>query len=93
MSLDEKPTNPMPWWLKALIVLLTMPVLGLPWLWAGNIETDTGKTLLFFYPVFAVLAAWCAWKAWARNETLTWILLALMLLTDGAMYLLCYPPL
>ena len=93
MSLDEIPTNPMPWWLKALIVLLTLPVLGLPWLWAGNIETDTGKTLLFFYPVFAVLAAWCAWKAWARNETLTWILLALMLLTDGAMYLLCYPPL
>lgn len=86
------PGKPMPWWVKVLIVAVCLPLASLPWLMAGNVETDTGKILLRFYPLFVPLNAVCAWRAWRRTPEITWILILLMLLTHAAMWLLCYPP-
>lgn len=92
MSSDPNtPSNPMPWWAKALIIVCMLPGLDLPWLLAGNPETDTARTLLWLYPAFVLLAGVCAWLAWGRSRQLAFILLGLLLLSHAAMWLLCYP--
>lgn len=93
MSPDpDIPSNLMPWWAKVLVVVCMLPALDMPWLLAGNPATDTARTLLWLYPAFALLCGICAWLAWARSRQLSFILLALLLLSHGAMWLLCYPP-
>lgn len=91
MSLEELPQDPMPLWVKIAVVVCTLPVLALPWLWAGNPGTEEGRVLLWLYPAVVLIFAVCAWKAWRSGPTLTYILLAMMLLTHAAMWLLCYP--
>lgn len=92
MSDYGAPEQPMPLWAKILVVVCALPVADLPWLWAGNPETDTARLLLRLYPVFVPLAAVCAWLAWRRSRELTFILLAVLVLSHVAMWLLCYPP-
>ncbi len=88
----ESGGNGMPMWIRCLIIVSALPVLALPWLWAGNPDSDTGKVLLWLYPAYVVLSTVCAYKAWRNTPELTWILIVLLLLTHGAMYILCYPP-
>lgn len=83
-------TPPIPIRIKALIVLCALPLLGLPWLISSPGSAEAG-TFLALYPLFVVLCAACAWKAYAGNPLLCYILLAVMLLTHAAMWLLCYP--
>lgn len=84
--------NSIPLWGRVLVVACMLPAFDLPWLWAGNPETDTAKTLLWLYPAFVLVAGVCAWLSWRRGRELTFILLFLLLLSHVAMWLLCYPP-
>lgn len=89
---DELPAAPMPLLVKVIIVVSALPVLDMPFLMAGSDMLYTmGKLLLYFYPVFVLLCAWCAWRVWQSNATLSYILIALMWLTHGAMIVLCRP--
>lgn len=90
--MTEPDYNPMPLWAKILVAVCILPALDLPWLWAGNPETDTAKTLLWLYPAFTLLAGVCAWLAWRRSRELSFILLFLLILSHIAMWLLCCPP-
>lgn len=81
----------MPLWVKILVVVSVFPLLCLPLLLSGDVETDMGKMLLRIYPVMVLLCAWCAWKVWKQNETLTHILIVLQWLIHGSMWLLCHP--
>lgn len=89
---DDIPQQPVPLWVKVLIVLTALPVLDLPWLWAGDPVTDTGKVLLWLYPAYVVVSAVCEWLAYRRRPEVTWILMLLLVLAHAAMWVLCYPP-
>lgn len=79
----------MPWWVKLLLVVMTLPVLSLPWLLAKAPEENTEALwLLRLYPVAIVLAAWCGWKAYGQRPEVTWVLIAVMFLTNAAMWVL-----
>lgn len=91
MKSDEQQVKSMPWWVKILIIILFLPVFGLPKLLAGNPETDTAKILIKFYPIFVLIACVCAWYAYKQRPELTWIVLFMLALSHIAMYLLTYP--
>lgn len=82
-------TNKLPLWLKILIIVSALPVFCLPALLA---RADGGSQqvlwLIRCYPVAIVLAAWCAWMAYGQRPELTWILIVIMWLTNGAMWML-----
>lgn len=89
MSSDNIPSNPLPLWLKALIIVLCLPILGYPLLLAGAPDDATVKHLLYFYPVFVLLSAWCEWRSWAHSPEITWVLIVLSILSHISMYMLC----
>lgn len=88
MSTDEIPENPLPWWVKVLIILCALPALAFPWILSGAPEKGNVELWLWMYPVYVILSCICEWKAWGRRPEVTWILMGVMLLTHGAMWTL-----
>lgn len=91
MSLDEIPKLPMPWWVKVLIIVCCVPVLAFPKLMELCPPHSSAETFLWLYPFYVIICAVCAWLCWGRRHELTWVLLALMVLTHGAMWILVDP--
>lgn len=91
MSIDELPENPMPAWVKILIVVLALPVLAFPWLLSLCPEDSSAETFLWLYPAYVLLSAWLEWKIWPGRAALAYVLMGLMVLTHGAMILLVDP--
>ncbi|MBD5216689.1 MAG: hypothetical protein HDS78_09305 [Bacteroidales bacterium] len=94
MSVDNIPSNPTPLWVKIVIIVAMLPVLSFPWMLAASrgagVEMDA---FLWFYPVYVLAAGICAWVVYGRRPELTWILIALLLLTHAGMwYLVSNPP-
>lgn len=88
MSADIEPRNPLPWWMKLIIVVSSLPVLALPRLISSCPPGAPEETFLRFYPVYVAVAALCAWLSYGRRPELTWIIVVLMWLTHGAMWML-----
>lgn len=88
MSEDEIPENSLPWWVKVLIVLCALPAIAFPWMLSDAPEDGNVELWLWMYPVYVILSCVCEWKAWGRRPEVTWILMAVMLLTHGAMWTL-----
>ena len=79
----------MPTLMKVAIIVAAAPVLAYPWLLASITDASaTARTLLMLYPLYVLISAVCAWKVWSSNPTLSYILIALMLLTHAALWLL-----
>ncbi|MCM1067759.1 MAG: hypothetical protein NC418_09340 [Muribaculaceae bacterium] len=79
----------MPIWIKALIIIAALPVLAYPALLAEcPADVADMKPFLWFYPIYVVVSTVCAWAAWRRRPEVTWILIAVMLLTHAAMWTL-----
>lgn len=77
--------------MTVLIIAVALPTpFMLPWLLS---ESGPGTPQLFmvFYPVYELVSAWLAWMCYGRRTEMTWILLALMILTHPAMYMLVTP--
>lgn len=91
MKNDELPQYPMPAWVKVLIIVCALPVLALPWLLSLCPEDSTAETFVWLYPAYVLLSAFLAWKVWPARHLLAYILLAVMLLTHAAMYILVDP--
>lgn len=82
-----------PLWVVAVIVAAMLPVFATPELIArcpaGN---EAFLTMLRLYPAYVVLTGWLAWLSWRERPYITWILLAMMILTHiGAWALVCMP--
>lgn len=88
MSMDELPPNPLPVAVKILIVVAALPVLAFPWMLSAAPEDSNIELWMWMYPVYVILSCACEWKAWGRQPEVTWILMAVMLLTHAAMWAL-----
>lgn len=85
--MSEKESN-MPLWAKIVVITAALPVMSYPWLLAKTPADSTNEMLIWFYPVYVVVSAVCAWICWPQRREVYWILIALMLLTHAAMFLL-----
>lgn len=80
--------NKMPLWVKVLIVVMMLPLVGFPSLLSGLPEDHTVRLLVWLYPVYVIISGICAWMCWRQRPEITWILLILMLLSNlGVFYL------
>ncbi|MDE5727816.1 MAG: hypothetical protein K2H94_06815 [Duncaniella sp.] len=82
----------MPLYVKILIVLLALPLFSALWL-AGRLEPaspiyPTVRLMVWLYPFYMLLSSWLAWKAWAERQAVTWILLAMEVLSTASIYIL-----
>lgn len=91
MSIDELPENPLPLWMKIVIVACGLPVLAFPALLNRCPEGSTAEIFLWIYPFYTLLACVLAWRCWGRRPELTWVLLLVLLLTHAAMWVLVDP--
>ena len=78
-----------PKWVTFLIIIFTLPIFTLPSLLA-QCPPDAGgtRTLVWIYPFYMILSAYLAWRAYVQRPYVTWILLALMILSSIAMQIL-----
>jgi hypothetical protein len=85
----DTPRIPMPWWVWIIIVILAIPGLMLPFAGLLVASADTVvRGLGWLFPIYTCLSAFIAWQCWGRRTTLSWIIIALMLLSDLSVYYL-----
>lgn len=84
------PENPVPVVFKAADIVSALPVLAFPWLLTGDVPSGEYHTLLWLYPFYVLLSAWCAWKCYASRPALAWILVVLMWLSHAAVAYMCF---
>lgn len=78
-----------PKWVTFLILIFTLPVFTLPSLLAQcQPEASATRTLVWIYPFYMILSAYLAWRAYVQRPYLTWILLAVMILSSIAIHIL-----
>ena len=82
-----------PLWMTLLILLLTLPVFSLPILLSNLPEGDTSlRAIVWCYPFYLLLSAYLAWQAYPRRQTVSWILIVLMVLSTAAIWMLVVNP-
>lgn len=91
MKNDKPPQYPIPAWVKILIIACALPVLALPRLLSLCPRDSAAETFVWLYPAYVLLSAFLAWKVWPERQLLAYILLAVMVLTHAAMYILVDP--
>lgn len=82
-----------PRWVVVVAVIAALPATQMPMLLSSCPDVGGARTLLWIYPFYTLLAAWLAVACYPRRPYMTWILLALMLLTHVAMWMLVARPL
>lgn len=85
------PSPKTPWWMLVVIIVAALPVLQLPFLLSGSGE-DTPTPMLWLYPLYVVVAAYLAYQCYGERRAMAWILIALMLLSHAAMWMLVNTP-
>lgn len=72
-----------------LIIVVLLPVFSLPALLdtvpAGD---DSLRTIVWCYPFYMLLSGYLAWFAYPQRPTVSWILIALMVLSTIAIWML-----
>lgn len=80
-----------PWWMVTLIILCALPGIGFPFMGQLLSSPDlTIKGLTWFYPIYTVVSALLAWQCYGRRTLLTWIILALLILSHCCFYYLAF---
>lgn len=78
-----------PKWVTTLIIIFTLPIFALPTLLSQcPSEASAIRTLIWIYPFYMVLSAYLAWRTYQQRPYLTWILLAVMILSSIAIQIL-----
>lgn len=84
---------PTPRWFTAIVVICCLPLFLMPWLLnAPYADADGVKIFIWLYPVYVIVAGWLAWQCYPQRRAMAWVLLALMLLSHGAIWLLATSP-
>ncbi len=73
-------------WMKVLIVVLALPVLGFPALLADAPAEGLPRVLVWLYPAYVLGSAVCAWICHKARADVTWILLVLMVLSHVSIF-------
>lgn len=84
--------NNTPAWFIAICIICALPLFTFPWL-LGQLPAESGteRTLVWLYPFYMAFSAWLAWKAWPQRSYVSWMLLAVMIISTVAIYLLAFP--
>ncbi len=78
-----------PKWVTFLIIIFTLPIFSLPSLLAQcPPEAQATRTLVWIFPFYMLLSAYLAWRAYVQRPYVTWMLLALMILSSIAVQIL-----
>ena len=82
-----------PHWMVAVIIIVTLPVFQFPMLLASAPDLSSVKALVWAYAFYCIVAAYLAWQCYPQRKALAWVLLALMVMSHLAMWLLVTTPL
>lgn len=82
------PRGKVPAWVNAVIIICMLPLMAFPEMLSLSAEGSQASTFLWFYPFYVVASGICARICWPQRRELTWILLALMILSHIAMWAL-----
>lgn len=78
-----------PWWFTALLIILVLPAGQTPMLLASApAEPPVVKTLVWLYPLYTLVSAYLSWVCYNGRRLMSWILVALIVLTHVAIWLL-----
>lgn len=88
MSIDNIQANPTPWWFKLIVLLCSLPIFAFPFLLADAPDDGMAHNLVLLYPAYVIVSAICALICYGRRPEVSWILVALMVLTDAGMWVL-----
>lgn len=79
-----------PSWFLILVVIAALPAVMTPALilMASEPLPESKKLFFWLFPFYLVVAAYLAYECYGRRTVMAWILLVIMLLTDGAMWML-----
>ena len=80
-----------PKWAAWVAVAVCLPVISLPWLIAACPPGLTYEALLWLYAPVIILAAYCAYKSMPERPEVFWVLIAIVILTHLAMWVLVNP--
>lgn len=75
-----------PIWVAIVAIACILP-LGLYPAVIGRVAPESAL-LVKLYPAYVLASGWLAWLCWPRRREMYWILLALLLLSHVAMWLL-----
>jgi len=81
-----------PRWFLAVVIIVFLPVVQFPMLLNSCNPDGTARTLVWLYPLYAATAAYLSYQCYEQRRTLAWILIALMILSHAAIYLLVTTP-
>lgn len=85
-DLGRQPKYP-PVWFILILVVVAMPGLTAPLLSAALPAGSMELSAMFkLYPLYALAAAWFACICYRQRTTVAWILVALLLLSDLALF-------
>jgi len=81
-----------PRWMVAVIIIGTLPMLQFPMLLSSVPDVPVVRALLWAYPFYCLVAAYLAWQCYPQRKALAWVLLALMVMSHAAVWMLVTMP-
>lgn len=78
--------NKTPVWMTGIIIVVTLPALATPFLlnYLPADAAESARMLTGIYPFYMLLSGWLAWKAYPQRSYVSWVLVAVMLLSTLA---------
>lgn len=72
--------------MTVIIVIVTLPALSAPFLlsYLPADVAESAKILTEIYPFYMLLSGWLAWKAYPQRSYVSWVLVAVMVLSTMA---------
>lgn len=83
---NDRPSTPL--WFKILVIVMMLPAAGFPLLVSAlsSDADDTVKLLVWFYPAYMIASGVCARMCYVDRREVSWVLIALMVLSTAAIY-------
>ena len=81
-----------PGWFLAVVIVVALPVFQFPVLLANCPADSPDRAMIWFYPFYVIMTGFLAYITYPRRPVLAWLLLALMILTHAAIWLLVTDP-
>ncbi|MGM9862617.1 MAG: hypothetical protein ACI30W_08465, partial [Muribaculaceae bacterium] len=69
-----------PWWFVVVLIVVSLPVLLQPTMLI-DIEDGSFRIFVWLFPLYVVISAVCSYLTYTTRPYLSWILVALMVLT------------
>lgn len=77
-----------PWWVITLIIIAMLPGLAFPQLLAATEPATQARVFVWLYPIYLLAAGRLAYICFQQRQTVTWMILILMLMTHAALWTL-----